>query len=182
MISYRLSIDMLLHIIVVQRRAAYRVQQLAKRWYLCLFYWMLDVAIINAFIVSRLYKDSRDLRNQLNFRLELIQELLSRGKAQTVAGGVARKKRNKSEIYKPAVGAAAGLGDDSRLLKHLPAVMKSSQRCAVCSIHKSKFMCLACKSAFCLKAERNCFLAYHSECVDAAAASAAAGLVVDLDE
>ena len=33
-----------------QYRSSYCVRQKSKRWYLCLFYWILDAALVNAFI------------------------------------------------------------------------------------------------------------------------------------
>lgn len=56
-----------------QYMANYLISQKSRRWWLKLFYYMIDTAVINSFI---LYKECCNTISQLEFRSKLTDELI----------------------------------------------------------------------------------------------------------
>jgi hypothetical protein len=151
-----------------QRVAEYSTQLASKRWYVCLFFKALDIAISNAFALHRLATEEftmgagfhgRDCKfvfhGQLEFRCKLVEALLLRA-------GVAWRSDSEADLLRTAGRAATA--------HHLPCVLDAPRACVHCSPDDSrtvarrprvKTACSACDKALCLTAERNCFEEYH---------------------
>ena len=166
--------DMLTHL--------YKTPMRARRWYIRLFGYALDLAICNAWI---LYKRDFNAWNAgteekimplKNFRLAISDF------ARCQKGLIPRSLRSSD----PAAAAVVPASQDiaSNLLRrgqkstpppddlrydtskyHCPLYVQNRQTCKFCSkttdVHRSKWMCRVCKVALCLSDTRNCFWPYH---------------------
>ena len=105
-----------------QLRASYRVQRVRQmRWYMCLFYWALDVMIINSYIIYSSVAGAPPLDHK-NFRLQLAMYLI-RG-ADVVTAPPKTPKRIRVEESLPAFRLAKG--------NHFPAKLGTRGNCVMC--------------------------------------------------
>jgi hypothetical protein len=130
----------------------YSVSRASKKWWFRLFYYMLDTAIANSYI---LYNSSPNHPKitELDFVKELSLALIgSFSKKDQVQPGPQRK-RSKS-FLNPRVTAG----------NHWPVKTKKRQKCKYCARPKSKgprsiYVCEACHVTLCID---NCFKLYHT--------------------
>jgi hypothetical protein len=131
-----------------QLRMKYDVGRNSKRWWKYLFWFLLNSAIVNAFI---LYKcaSKRQIRKRythLNFRLELVRDLI---------GGYSKRKRSWSEIDRPGLVEVENImghinvllpGRKKRCryhLKQLQVRRETVYGCSVCAVHLCRDGCHA---------------------------------------
>ncbi len=124
---------------------------------------------VNAFILHETYY-GRELREQLDFRLELIDAMLRMAGVDTRVLLAQRARR-----LMPG-GAPRPVTDD--VIAHCPMVIPphkkketgepvtSARECVRCRHedgvrHETGMMCGSCNVALCVRAERNCFREYH---------------------
>ena len=65
-----------------QLRSSYCIQQKAKRWYMPLFFWVVDSSIVNAFACARYHEFGQTLpsaETNLSFRTAIVHSLLGYG-------------------------------------------------------------------------------------------------------
>lgn len=142
-----------------QKRSTYIVGRRSKRWWLRLFYFIIDAAITNAFILySSISRSGKPITN-LQFRNVLGDQLVALHSGRKVRVRTLVKKSTKS---KPK---SYGLSDEVRLNdvgSHMPVEIKSSRRCRLCSSKtnnkRSRIECLHCKVPLCIVP---CFLNFH---------------------
>ena len=135
-----------------QRIQVYTVHRPSRRWYMCMFYRMLDIALANAFV---LFKTSRGdcLTDQLSFRNSIVNELVG------------------------TITAVRGMPLERHLsLSHLPVYRADRRTCCYCAVQHQRrntgggqrpethWYCPACASYYCMNKERNCFTDRHSAC------------------
>ena len=123
-----------------------------NRWWLKLFFYLLDVGTANALVLYQLAMDDTNI-NLPDFKLRLIQGLLG-NRHEAIAR--APKSPTKENVHKP--GTVAG-----------------RYRCAYCALfnnlHRTSFKCTApgCGIPLCVpghgKHDRDCFNIVHSELV-----------------
>lgn len=130
-----------------QYHANYSVAWKSRRWWLKIFYYLLDAAIVNSYI---LYKESLKKNNPsakpltaLQYRSELANNLI---------GTFTFRKKSGPPPKKTAL-SSVGL--------HLP-IKGTYRRCVLCSSSKKKqtrsnLICQMCKVALC----KDCFAPYH---------------------
>lgn len=141
-----------------------------KKWYLRLFYHLVDMAMINSWL---LYKKCCEKRNQKNilrladFRAEVAYclchmgssgESNKRGRPSEVENSIqAKKKRSATTSYIPP----KEVRNDS--FAHWPMYMQERQRCKLPSCKSFSFIkCSKCGLHFCLNKNNNCFIKFHS--------------------
>ncbi|XP_068506345.1 piggyBac transposable element-derived protein 3-like [Syngnathus scovelli] len=95
----------------------YRINMCRKKWWWPIFIWMLDAAVLNAWVLHRL--DEHAGISHLNFRREVARTLLA-------APGVTRARR----VGRPRLCAVA---DDSRFdgMEHWPEVAEQGRKCVL---------------------------------------------------
>lgn len=117
---------------VAQLRGQYETKFKSKRWYMCIFHFLLDLAITNCFIVFKASYEGRPPRPQpkthKEFRLQLVKELLehaeqlrARHNAQQVPGVAPGRgpapppspPATRAQVRVRARVAAADAGDES---------------------------------------------------------------------
>ncbi|KAJ8290086.1 hypothetical protein GJAV_G00008560 [Gymnothorax javanicus] len=131
-------------------------------WWRCLFWYLLNLCIVNSFILLReSRKDNPPLWvqdgrfSQAKFRKRLGHQL-----AKCAQRGVRRLSR---EGWSPSADGDAERGDDVQVRHRLDKITAKTRRCKNCSVknlrHESVFGCVACKVNLC-KGIR-CFWEYH---------------------
>lgn len=136
-----------------QLRECYEVGRRSTKWWHRLFYYFLDMAIINAFILMKVDKETPKAE-QLSFRINLARQLIGNYSS--------RKKRNKSVLYMSKKGQVP---DEIRLTAvgaHLPNKINNYRRCRLCSSghveKRTRILCATCGVPLCLDP---CFKKFH---------------------
>ncbi|CAH2091384.1 unnamed protein product [Euphydryas editha] len=146
-----------------QKRGTYQIARKSKRWWMRLFYFFVDAAITNAYILYA--QKIRYPINNLQFRTTLGRNLI---------GNFTSRKRRISSLpcfatKKPKIEsrqkAKYGIPDEMRLTdvgSHLPSPLPTFRRCRACSskeiAKKSKIQCSTCGVALCIVP---CFAEFH---------------------
>ena len=152
--------DMLTHL--------YKSPMRARRWYMRLFGYALDLCVCNAWILYKrdckaLGEDPTPLKN---FRLDISRF------ARCQKAMVTRVTRTTPDtpLVLPRRGQRSEpITDQCRFdasKMHLPVFVKNRQTCKLCSrkddIHRTRWMCTVCQVALCLSDSRNCFKPFHT--------------------
>ena len=168
--------DMLVHL--------YRTPMKAKRWYMRLFAYCIDLSVTSAWIAYR--RDCKALREPKpmplkDFRIALFQyarntkPLITRRPrgSLTNSPGTSSSPQGtpppEPQVPKPIRGVRSHVPDKSVRFDpnhwHLPVYTKTRQTCKFCSrkgnIIRSHVLCEVCKVHLCLQPGRNCFREYH---------------------
>ena len=153
--------DMLTHL--------YKTPMRARRWYIRLFGYALDLCICNAWLS---YKRDCVALGENSMPLKMFRLDISRhARCQKAVG--ARITRQSVELDCSPVlkkGQRATMPTETQRFDtkqmHLPKFVSTRQTCKHCSkkgdIHLSRWICITCKEALCLSDSRNCFLLFHT--------------------
>jgi hypothetical protein len=143
----------------------YRIPLRAKRYYMRIVSWCLNVAVTNGWLLYRRHQGQRNAsveRTLIQFQCDIAAGL-------TLAGKSSAKKRGRpseSPASTPPVRRRLGTIPvaDVRLdnLGHWP-VPAQKGRCKKCKKGYSRILCQKCKVALCLTANKNCFLEFHTK-------------------
>lgn len=139
--------------------STYKIDRKSKKWWVRLFWYFVDLTIINSFII---YKE-KNLQPSLTlkkFRLRLTEQLVGH-KLSSLKG----RKRVDSErdisSRKPQVNLEKRQSQSS----HMPVYITSKRRCVQCSTNNNQvrcqWICKTCNVPLCLSSTKNCFLSYH---------------------
>ncbi|KAI4454281.1 piggybac transposable element-derived protein 4 [Holotrichia oblita] len=149
-----------------QNMESYSISQKSRRWWLKIFYFLLDASIVNSYI---LYKTTLKLSSKkqkpmthLMFRKTLANELISDFCSRPKKGRRPEVLVTKNKMYKKQNGTRIAITQLVNVGIHLP-VKGTCRRCAYCSTKevpkKSQIMCKACKVNFCLE----CYAVFHEQ-------------------
>lgn len=140
----------------------------SKKWYFRLFYHMLDLAIINAWI---LYKEvqlkqnpNAKVLNQKEFRIEISQCLCGMGKNSQKRGRPSNEIQQQLEFRMKkcprAVAPPKDLRQDS--LDHWPSWNSKRNRCKFPGCNGFTFVsCSKCSVFLCFNKDKNCYSNFH---------------------
>ena len=152
--------DMLVHL--------YKTPMKARRWYMRLFGYVLDVCISNAWL---LYKRDCAALKEKHMPLKVFRLDISRyARCQkTMTPRSTRMSLNREPIYVAKRGQKTSLPHENQRFEpkewHMPVFVTSRQTCKHCStrdqVHRTRWMCTVCKVALCLSDARNCFIEFH---------------------
>lgn len=118
----------------------YRVSIRGKKWWWCIFTYLLDMSIANAWRLHNLTGGERF--DQLTFRRHIARNYLQ------------LRSTNKS---RPSGTAIAGLNPSNN--GHNPGKLPKQLRCVLCHT-RIKWQCVRCLKTLCI--DKNCFANYHS--------------------
>ena len=136
----------------------YRVTLKTRKWYLHLFFYTLNVMVVNAWILhrdqeKRLKTSKKKRYTVLKFVTEVADCFLSVGKT------VSQNKRKRS--FTPVEDIRHdGIG-------HWPIYLSNQQKCRLCmdlrkeKVGRTMVKCSKCDVNLCLTHDRNCFYDYH---------------------
>lgn len=127
---------------VNQLRQSYPIGRSSRKWYRSIVWWLIDIAIINAYTLAGL-KNKNKWKNHLGFRIELMKEL---AKWQEKRGEEAFSQREEDE--EQAVGHYPFLFNTARVCRYCssrskkkPHRVESKYGCKVCDVHLCVYPC-----------------------------------------
>jgi len=147
-----------------RQRALYSVSRKSKKWWLRIFYFIVDAAVVNAFnLYASVHPDLSP--TLLQFRVQIFRGLVrgfcSRHRRSSLQGMSFMRYRFTGKSRKKLMGVP----EDIRLhtSNHFPEKTASYHRCRLCSSRKnnkrSRIMCTQCKVWLCVNP---CFARFHS--------------------
>ena len=152
--------DMLVHL--------YKTPMKARRWYMKLFGYVLDVCICNAWL---LYKRDCIALKENHMPLKMFRLDISRyARCQkTMNPRTTRLSMNHEPMHIAKRGQKTSLPHETQRYEpkewHMPVYVSNRQTCKHCSkkedVHRTRWMCSACKVALCLSDVRHCFIEFH---------------------
>jgi len=136
-----------------QKTAAYRLDRKSKfRFYLRLFFDIIDVALVNSHII---YSKLGDKLSLLEYKIVIANALIGRYSNRKRAFPTCRPSKRRS--LEPSV--------PMNVPNHLPAFLASRKRCQYCKNegldNKTFVFCETCGIHLCCLKDRNCFSKYH---------------------
>jgi hypothetical protein len=120
----------------------YRIAVRGKKWWFCLFTYMIDMAMTNAWKLHIL--TSSNQLDLLNFRRNVVRYYLL-------------KFKNNSFLQQKSASLPMGLVNDR--YGHFPKKLAKRLRCTFCH-QRSMWQCEKCEKTLCL--EKNCFKNFHT--------------------
>lgn len=130
-------------------------QRKTTKWWKRIFYWLIEVAQINAFIIYKLSNDLPKLTLK-EYKLAIVKQLLDK---VAVADDCAEPRRS---VGRPSSNPLERLQGN----KHLVDYVSEDRNCVVCSTtvkrKRSQYICIGCSDRPHLCA-KNCFRKYHTE-------------------
>lgn len=149
-----------------QLHSCYNISWKSRRWWVKLFYYLVDASIVNSYILYKTTISRHDPhqkpKSHLTFRSILVTELLGSYNGRKCRGsGVVIGKNKIKKIH----GRSVTVENTVRLSNvgdHMPE-HTTSRRCARCSTDKkpkrSNVQCAFCKVALCIP----CFAPFHNK-------------------
>jgi hypothetical protein len=148
-----------------ERRGRYSISRRSRRWWLRIFYFVVDCAIVNAFVLFKSVHPELPI-TMLQFREQLFLQLVagysSRKRRTALVGGAYVRRRRKHEALPHK---KLGVPDEIRLRSvgvHWPEKSGTFRRCRLCSTRqnnkRSRIICSTCGVALCITP---CFADFH---------------------
>ena len=140
--------------------ALYRTELKGHRWYLPLVSQILDMCVINGWLLYR--RDCAGKRMSLKkYRYTIIQNLLMHGRDSGT---------NKDHIAAPTAAKRIKVPTSARPTEevrfdhvgHFPN-FGTKGRCKLCTKGETTVICTKCSLRLCLLPDRNCFVAFHTK-------------------
>lgn len=135
-----------------QYHERYAIGRRSTKWWHRIFYYLIDLAIVNTYFLWRLQHPESD---HLNFRLILARQL--------IGGYTSRKPRGRPPNF-----VKIAIPEHIRLANvgvHLPIKNENNRRCKMCSSksieNRTRFTCSFCKVPLCITVSRDCFFKFH---------------------
>ena len=128
------------------------------KWWKKLFFWLLEIAQVNAFIIHNLARGPQSKPASLKtFKLHLLSQLSERAAVTIPQPGEAPRRQ-------PGRPAKASPMEPHRGLRHIVSYLKQDRACAFCSTPakriRTHFICLGCADQPHLH-PKDCFQKYH---------------------
>jgi hypothetical protein len=161
----------------------YRLEHKSRRWYMRIFYWALQVAAVNGWLMYRrqcelLKVEKKERLDLLNFVASISESLIKCQKSvenQRQPGRPPSRNptpdsisplRDIQESEEPPSRrrrTTTNVQDDVRLdqIGHYPEYREKKSRCTHCS-RPMRMGCAKCKVGLCVEKDRNCFLKFHT--------------------
>ena len=142
--------------LIDQRIAAYHLDRKSRvRFYLRIFFYLMDVACANSFVAYNMVHPN-DL-TLLDFKTIIATYLIGRYASRSRAPPDGKTGSNKKYQYQ---------FESNHLPLHLPEFQSSRKRCEYCykaGFERKTFVkCMECRVFLCLAKKRNCFMKHHS--------------------
>lgn len=144
----------------------YPIKVKSKKWYHRIFYHMLDVVTINAWLLDRRIKSQLGQKDKivplLTFKTNLAEQLCNRGVVNPT-----RRGRPSSEIPEPqkkrrCLEARPNEYVQTDQYSHWPEWTEARERCKKLGCRgKARVQCKKCKVHLCFHSKSNCFVQFH---------------------
>lgn len=143
----------------------YRTPFKTRRWYLKIVMHIVDMCIVNGWLLYRRHATQKDVAESeqltlVAFRSRVAGGLLQRDMTPKRAG---RPSLEKPKIKQPRIDRPV---DDVRYdcTGHWPVYVQKRGRCKFCKDGFSRVMCEKCELHLCLTAKSYCFKKFHMKC------------------
>lgn len=153
-----------------QLQISYNTYITSRKWWKRLFFFLLDLAIINSYILMKIVSPNL---THLEYRLQLVTKILEK---YVFPLETPKKRRNNDELPSPTgTDSYKRLKADSlppirlELGTHYPVANGTDNRrsCKVCTLNGTRsttsFSCSLCKVDLCIKPDSSCWTNWHSK-------------------
>lgn len=141
-----------------QFRERYEIGRRSVKWWHRIMYFLIDLAVVDGFILWKTPREKEKKLDQLTYRLRLARQLIN--------GFSARKRRGRPVNYNKKKKGKETVPNEVRLVqvgKHMPKKNSTYRRCKLCSTKKqekrTKITCTYCDVPLCLDP---CFSSFHA--------------------
>lgn len=148
----------------------YRVLHKPKKWYQCVFYHLLDIAVDNAFILHKLVakrKKQKALTRKTFLEMLVLELIEMDGENRFEAASVSSANPAALNSSSPSAPVSAPPSPESSLPEgtHRPKhFMQDSalgrRKCKLCHL-KTPVVCVTCEVPLCFQPKRDCFNQWH---------------------
>ena len=141
----------------------YNIGRRSKKWWKRVFAYLLEVSLLNAYVLQKFCNDRIKEQDYLAFRLALAVELVGNSCRRSLGG------RPRSMEHAQCLRLA-------NTQDHLPECVPFKRDCFVCAKvrekkklsrqqyrHESCVKCNTCGCSLCLTKDRNCYKIYHTK-------------------
>ncbi|XP_063219241.1 piggyBac transposable element-derived protein 4-like [Bacillus rossius redtenbacheri] len=139
-----------------QLRERYAIGRRSRKWWHRIMYYLIDLAIVNAFILWKISRREWASHDQLSFRLRLARQLIANFSNRKRKGRPVSFLSNKEMVPKEV--RLTKVGD------HMPILEKTYRRCRLCStkVHdkRTRYICKTCNVPLCIEP---CFRKFHGK-------------------
>ncbi len=154
--------------------AIYRIPCRTKRWYLKVFWHLVDIAKVNAWILYKRHhqqtcftnpKHSKNFLKLLEFSNDIASALIGANKINPSSSrGRPPKRRSVDPLPRGKKPTVALPVHDVRYdqVGHWPEAVTAKNRCRNCEM-TCRMKCSKCQIYLCLQPERNCFHQFHTK-------------------
>lgn len=146
----------------------YRINIRSKRFYLRIIFHLIDVCVVNAWLLYRRHCSLQKEKNKtlIQFRTEIAHALLKAGKSMSKKRGRPSRKNSKEnspQSFKKRRILGPRPINDVRYdgIGHWPEHSDNKQRCKLCIKAYSRMKCKKCEIYLCLNKNNNCFFNFH---------------------
>lgn len=137
-----------------QFKERYGVGRRSKKWWHRIFYFLIDLAIVNSYLLCKIATGKKSL-HQLDFRINLAKQLISTFSSRKKRGRPVHCSEETMKITKTI---------RTQDNEHMPVKEESRKRCKLCFLHgketRTRIVCKTCKVSLCID---SCFEKFHSE-------------------
>ena len=139
-----------------QFRERYSVGRRSVKWWHRILYWLIDLMVVNAYVMYQINRRQHSVSDQLSFRLQLVRHLTSSYTSSRKRGRPVSFLANKKSVPEEVRLAQVG--------NHFPQQNQNFRRCRFCSTTKAekrpRYTCTACDVPLCLEP---CFRKFHAK-------------------
>lgn len=142
----------------------YKIKIRSRKWYIRLFYHLLDITVINAWLLMRRVNKDMPVMKLADFRIELANTLCTINKPTSTKRGRPSSLQKEIEIKRKKPNATLPPPQDVRIdgVNHFPIWNDTRLRCKNPSCNSQTFVvCEKCKTALCFNKDKNCFKIFH---------------------
>ena len=151
--------------------ALYRMETKTTRWYVKLFWHLVDIAKVNSWLLYRRHQEQfsikkKNVKGLKAFSQDLAEALIHANKStcqkKSNCGRPAKRKSTDEPKQPRKATLVATPCTDVRhdQMAHWPIPVSDKKRCRLCQAY-SRMTCSKCKVHLCLITDRNCFLTFH---------------------
>lgn len=150
--------------------ALYRMNLGTKKYYMRIFFHLIDVCIVNAWLLYRKSLGNvKTVKPLVTFKAEIAHGLLTYGRTYSSRRGTPTSRQASESpsirLHRPGPSRLVTLDSRFDMIGHMPLYEEKKNRCKHCkNINAySKVICTKCNVNLCFTLKRNCFIDYHTK-------------------
>jgi len=137
-----------------QLRCYYSVQRRARRNWVCLFYFLVELSLTNSLVIFNMAKDEKPI-DARDFRCKIVESLIA---------DILFKKQAENSNLQPQHLDTISLSNPKKSHDTTPIYQSTNGECQYCLLmnikgrHRSHWICNGCQQYLCLNSRNNCFV------------------------